>query len=79
MKFWLSAAFQAASGPIDIGLPVDGIVVGLNNKEDEMSYMAMFILDDPAILDEVLQSLVGGGIRGATIIDRWAGGQPGQP
>ncbi len=34
-----------------------------------MEYMALFILDDPAVLDAVLKAWVDGGIRGATIME----------
>ena len=34
-----------------------------------MNYMALFILDDPTLLEDVLESWSKGGIRGATIIE----------
>ena len=34
-----------------------------------MNYMALFILDDPSLLEDVLESWSNGGIRGATIIE----------
>jgi hypothetical protein len=34
-----------------------------------MNYMALFILDDPSLLEDVLKAWTKGGIRGATIIE----------
>jgi len=34
-----------------------------------MNYMALFILDDPSLLEDVLKAWTKGGIRGATIME----------
>jgi len=34
-----------------------------------MNYMALFILDDPSLLEDVLKAWTNGGIRGATIME----------
>ena len=34
-----------------------------------MQYMALFILDDPSMLEDVLKAWTKGGIRGATVIE----------
>ncbi len=34
-----------------------------------MNYMALFILDDPSLLEDVLHAWTKGGIRGATVIE----------
>ena len=34
-----------------------------------MHYMALFILDDPSLLEDVLNAWTEGGIRGATVIE----------
>lgn len=34
-----------------------------------MNYMALFILDDPSLMEDVLKAWTKGGIRGATIIE----------
>jgi hypothetical protein len=39
------------------------------HEEMSMNYMALFILDDPTLLEDVLESWSKGGIRGATIIE----------
>lgn len=40
-----------------------------DQKEEWMKFFVMYILDDPTLLEDLVEEWVSGGIRGATIIE----------